>query len=167
MWKLLTSKPNLHCVSSQGRTPLLEFIFGYLFWFSLGTVASILDATDYLVKGDTPLSIALYQWLGNLHFNGVNLEEYGRREFEAHKQGHTDWCFRDEMFDGRPQSWYEVIWCVSIFEYGPLPTDWEIAIEELEPDMKSSERVPGGWVEEESEDKDESKDEGDEEQDEE
>ena len=98
----------------------------------------------------------LETWLMCLQESGVDLEEYGREEIQAHQRGLVSWTWRS-FVQGLDAEWF-----LTILTYGPLPSDWKTDIEWRELGPESSGEMPGGWVDDdgsEAEDDDLSEDE--------
>lgn len=98
--------------------------------------------------------VALLIWLENLHVSGINLEEYGRKELELYEQGLAAWLFYGEVWtpDGGQ---VEMVRCMIRLDYGPLPSDWDVVVEEHVSVPPNPGRVPGGWAADDHEGDDE------------
>ena len=132
---LMAYKPNLHRIGAWERTPFLEFVD---------------EIVEYADRDSDDFSLPLYSWLDALHFSGVDLNEYGRKELELHEQGLTSW--RGTVWI----PWASTLQLFSIteFEYGPLPSDWHVRIsfDQEDLDVESPGKIPGGWIEEDDDD---------------
>jgi len=103
------------------------------------------------------LRLALLTWLEDLHDSGIDLEEYGRKELELYETGLTDRSFEKTRYEG---DGYLRTWCIARFVYGPLPSDWDVVLEEQEPVPGNPARVPGAWIDDADDDGDDDDDEG-------
>ncbi len=103
------------------------------------------------------LQVALLIWLEDLHDSGIDLEEYGRKELELYETGLTDRSFAYWIYEGGIRTW-----CITHFVYGPLPSDWDVVLEEQERVPGKPARVPGAWIDDADDDDDDNDDEGDE-----
>ena len=123
---------DLHSISNKGFTPLFSITHEYDLWKrSVG-------------EQRTP---PLHRWLACLHTNDIDLYEYGKRECDLLSQGLTSgsvWC----EWRGSDGIWHKTTAYISRFTYGPLPTDWDIVIEDEDPITEPDKKIPGGWVDE-------------------
>ncbi len=142
--QLLALKPSLHCISYEGRTPFSSLIRGSLLFGS---------------SKREDLRVALLLWLEDLHDSGIDLEEYGRKELELYEMGLTDSSFECRRYEGDENV---RTWCIARFVYGPLPSDWDVVLEEQERVPGKPARVPGAWIDDADDDDDDNDDEGDE-----
>lgn len=132
--QLFALKPSLHCISYTGQTPFSMLILGSL------------------VLGDFSrenLRVTLLFWLEDLHDSGIDLEEYGRKELELYETGLTDRPFEYERYEGDENF---RTWCVTHFAYGPLPSDWDVVLEEQKPVPENPGSVPSGWIDDDDDD---------------
>jgi hypothetical protein len=89
-------------------------------------------------------------WLGDLMDCGVDLNVYGQREQELHKECLSNLDFKGWMVknDGEAIS---VFWRLASFTYGSSPSDWHVVVkqrvEEPVGDSDQMKSIPGGWVE--------------------
>lgn len=112
----------LHNVSLS-RTPLLHLVLYFLY-----------DLED---GRGLQLPLFLNIWLECLRTCGVDLKEYGQTECDMFQEGLVDWYFT-----------ILGTWRISGFEYGSLPSDWSIEIEQLSDSSTDSPGdMPGGWIE--------------------
>ncbi|KAL6717700.1 hypothetical protein ACLMJK_005615 [Lecanora helva] len=131
---------DLHVQSHDGQTPFMSLLNE----FSPS-------------PGESGYSVSLFRsmapWLQALHDHGVDLQEYGRREFEIYEA-------YPDCFDKTRYTYYEIennlrkgVWHIVDFKYGPLPSDWDIIVEEKRDEDTPSGEMPGGWIDEEYEEK--------------
>lgn len=116
-----------------------------------------------LVLGDLRrenLRVTLLFWLKDLHDSGIDLEEYGRKELELYEMGLTVRSFGYMRYEGDENF---RTWCIARFVYGPLPSDWDVVLEEqeLEPVPGNPARVPGAWIDDADDDADDDDDDDD------
>lgn len=101
------------------------------------------------------LRVALLFWLEDLHDSGIDLEKYGREEFELYEAGLINRLFDSKRYEGDENF---RTWCIARFVYGPLPSDWDVVLEEQEPVPGNPARVPGAWIDDDDDDDDEGED---------
>ena len=146
----LTLTPNIHYMSSLARTPLLEFIAGFI---------------EYRRFSSFDLTFPLEMWLEDLLACDINLGECGRIEHACWIGFCDKFHIASNKWDRNSNCWRETPgFVMASFRYGPLPSDWEIKLEEVEETYKTPGDVPGGWVEEDQgqiEDRDQTLSQGD------
>ncbi len=128
-------------MSYTGYTPFSTYI-----WNSL-------DLGDSRIEG---LRVALLTWLEDLHDSGIDLEEYGRKELELYETGLTDRSFEITRYEGGEIN--NIRRCIARFVYGPLPSDWDVVLEEQERVPGKPARVPGAWIDDADDDDDDDND---------
>lgn len=80
-------------------------------------------------------------WLECLQESGVDLEAYGRKETDIHRQGIVAWTWKPARAESG-------VWCLTSLTYGPSPSDWQIDVEyQPEDAAESLAKMPGGWIE--------------------
>jgi hypothetical protein len=123
-------------MTEESRTPFIYFLMGVLAFYYESNVY--------------PWSLILDVWLGDLMNCGVDIFAYGLRERELHEEGLSNWDLKN-CWMNREEGIVQAKLRLVSFTYGNLPSDWHVAIEQVnEPDEDSDQTraVPGGWVEE-------------------
>ena len=124
---------DIHHRSHFDRTPLLALIHGFVAWCN----SDIFD-----------LSFILEIWLEDLLACDVNLEEHGRVEHAYCRKFFDKWCLKGNNWDHMSQCWTkDASLTIASFRYGPLLSDWEIKLEEVEETYEIPGNIPGGWIE--------------------
>lgn len=125
---LLVPKPNIHHIFLE-NTPFIEFLYR-------GLIESMIEFPQAF-SGPVPSEI-LHVWLDALCTGGVDLNEYGRTELELYLQNRP-------FLNGSPP-WPKLIkWYFTKFDYGSLPSDWDIHVDfiDKEEEDETPKQVPG------------------------
>ena len=127
-------RPDLHAISAERRTPLLQFI---------------------KISGRPEL---IHVWLRCLLDCGVDLTEYGRKEAEMHREGLVTWDLEFWEAEWDPNSplvfgspTLSRIDTITSLAYGPIPEDWQIETQVMWTRKEDLDSMPGAWVEEQDE----------------
>ena len=129
---------NLHNIHSYlDVTPFTRLVDTF-FFFSGDSLK------DLEVARDRMLPTLISSWLECLQEIGVDLEEYGRKEVELHREGLVSWTWDLYRID--------VDIKIQSLVYGPLPSDWNLEVDFAERSavgspQRKSQRMPGGWIE--------------------
>lgn len=128
-------QPDVHRASTEGETPLMEFIKEYI---------------HNRCTQQRRIRIPLSAWLEDLSCGGIDLEQYATREEELYSPGLTCWKSGTPcgLYNEFGQDRRDTTWSVERFVHGTLPRDWDVVMRADEISTLGS--MPGGWVDDEA-----------------
>ena len=157
-----------HVISFDSCTPFLQLlcVFFRIWYHAQFSLPELFDVApkipdqlefgsgNYKPEKRWEIAWLLHIWLQCLQDSGIDLEEYGREETELHEQGLVSWS-------GGPFGFTDYLsWSLTNLTYGPTLGEWNLSIElsyEELPESPGNMRgdMPGGWIEDDENEKDE------------